>query len=309
MDPETEEWNERNKTYVIEQQDSFEALSVDAWNNFMRSNRRKSMARRSCMLLFLCVAALSAFTALAVVVRRNKAESNSSNSLAFASEAETQSVNTVSPSDIFDVADDSTASPSDLLDFADDSTASASPSDLTDTVDDSTASASPSDLTDTADDSTASASPSDLTDAADDSTASASPSDLTDAADDSTASPSEITETSVSLVAEPGCSVVTTDATCYVADSTISVSIFNCSPMERDWIGIYSEGSDVSNLGEPFLWFRSCSSSSCEGEIDMSSPDATLAEGSYQAHLIRRNPGGPYVSYQASTPFQVASSC
>ena len=57
-------------------------------------------------------------------------------------------------------------------------------------------------------------------------------------------------------------------------------------------------------------WLWTCGSQNCRGEVEVDTLRfPNLQVGTYVAHLIRRNSGGPYSSYAASPTFQVQNMC
>lgn len=94
----------------------------------------------------------------------------------------------------------------------------------------------------------------------------------------------------------------------------IQLAFVNCDPTEDDWIGIYSAPaiSDLSDLGIPIDWLWTCGTQDCAGEVmvDALPFGDGLAAGTYEAHLVRRNSGGPYSSYVGTGfDFSVAETC
>jgi hypothetical protein len=128
---------------------------------------------------------------------------------------------------------------------------------------------------------------------------------------------SPTTEPSSAPSSEPTIQVCTdmiqADLGCYSPQTTINIEFENCNPFEDDWIGIYQDDSqlDLNDLGDSLLWLWTCGSQSCVGQVfvDTLPFDGNLEMGTYVAHLVRRNSGGPYSSYAASRPFDVASTC
>jgi hypothetical protein len=106
---------------------------------------------------------------------------------------------------------------------------------------------------------------------------------------------------------------VQSDLDCYEFQTSIDISFDNCEPVEDDWIGIYAQDSnvDLNNLGDPLTWLWNCGSQSCRGEVlvDTLPFGDDLEVGTYVAYMIRRNSGGPYSSYAASSSFDIATTC
>ena len=119
---------------------------------------------------------------------------------------------------------------------------------------------------------------------------------------------------------------------CYLQGQHLIVSMRNCAPLPDDWLGVYPTvvSSDVDDLGEPLEWMWTCGNHYCRGPVErgilaftnlrrindylLSKSNATtesLEESSmtmFRIHLVRRNPGGPYVSYASSKAFEIVPS-
>jgi hypothetical protein len=108
--------------------------------------------------------------------------------------------------------------------------------------------------------------------------------------------------------------LVQADKTCYLRRSMINIAFENCEPLVDDWMGIYRDDPDnldLNNLGNSLMWLWTCGSINCQGVVfDDTLPfGGGLPEGTYVAHLIHRNSGGPYSSYAASEPFEISTDC
>jgi hypothetical protein len=103
---------------------------------------------------------------------------------------------------------------------------------------------------------------------------------------------------------------INTSKSCYLVGQHIVVDFENCAPVEDDWLAVYESNADATNLGDPILWMWTCGDVFCQGqqvysdllEFAFSVP---LHPGSYRAHLLRRNSGGPYSAYTSSLAFVV----
>lgn len=116
----------------------------------------------------------------------------------------------------------------------------------------------------------------------------------------------------------PGCQdELSANEVCFEEYTIMFVTFQNCNPLVNDWVGIFDvTSSEVSlfDLGEPVMWLWTCNSQeldeACEPTYFDSLPFGPgLPAGTYQAHLVRRNPGGPYSSYAASDEWEVAEQC
>lgn len=101
-----------------------------------------------------------------------------------------------------------------------------------------------------------------------------------------------------------------TDQLCYYSgQEDIAVSFHNKEPLPDDWVAIYEENADSSDLGDPLAWRWLCGyhHSKCKVQYGAALFGAELAEGTYKAVLARRNRHGPYSSYAESHQFQITS--
>jgi hypothetical protein len=109
---------------------------------------------------------------------------------------------------------------------------------------------------------------------------------------------------------------IVTDNTCYAPYTMMNIAFNNCDALGDDWVGIYqSPVTELEDLGNPLMWLWTCNSQElddCEGVgtfADELPFGGGLPAGNYEAHLVRRNSGGPYASYTGSPSFSVSDSC
>jgi hypothetical protein len=105
---------------------------------------------------------------------------------------------------------------------------------------------------------------------------------------------------------------ITTTKSCYLVGQHLVVDFENCLPFKDDWLAVYESNADATNLGDPILWMWTCGNEFCWGQVfsDVLAFAFTvpLYPGSYRAHLLRRNSGGPYLAYASSLAFVVEDS-
>jgi hypothetical protein len=106
-------------------------------------------------------------------------------------------------------------------------------------------------------------------------------------------------------------SIITTKS-CYFVGQHMVVDFENCLPSEDDWLAVYESNANATNLGEPILWMWTCGDEFCRwpvySDVLAFAFSVPLHPGSYRAHLLRRNSGGPYWAYASSLAFVVEDS-
>jgi hypothetical protein len=114
----------------------------------------------------------------------------------------------------------------------------------------------------------------------------------------------------------PTCrSTITVNNICFLGwlDDVI-VDFVNCDPQDDDWVAIWPENDDPSNLSENYIdWTWSCGTQSCLG-----APNANrvifeknrLPLGTFRVYLLHdMSTEGPYFSNTMSQPFLVTNYC
>ena len=105
---------------------------------------------------------------------------------------------------------------------------------------------------------------------------------------------------------------ITTTKSCYFVGQHMVVDFENCLPLEDDWLAVYESDANATNLGDPILWMWTCGDEFCQGPVYSDvlafAFSVPLNPGSYRAHLLRRNSGGPYLAYASSLAFVVEDS-
>lgn len=117
----------------------------------------------------------------------------------------------------------------------------------------------------------------------------------------------------------PNCDeIIYTNKDCYVKGEAIAIFFAQCAPQPDDSVAVYYSTADNNDLGENYrLWVWACGDQDCQGKAEVGAitfDDSNSRENvwplnpspvGYQVHLIRRNPGGPNVSYAQSNLFYV----
>jgi hypothetical protein len=120
----------------------------------------------------------------------------------------------------------------------------------------------------------------------------------------------------------PNCDeIIYTNKDCYVKGEAIAIFFAQCAPQPDDSVAVYYSTADDDDLGENYrLWVWACGDQVCQGKAEVGAitfDDSNSHEAGtdvwplnpspvgYRVHLIRRNSGGPNVSYARSNLFYV----
>jgi len=134
----------------------------------------------------------------------------------------------------------------------------------------------------------------------------------------STSNPTEMVDESSASTNEPPStcqSSLTSDKLCYIEDEdVIVVDFINCRPRSVDWVGIWRDAEDPSNLSQDFYaWTRSCGSKSCRGaptSMQLAFEASGLGLDTFRAFLVHNTTDGtPYIVKAMSEPFVVTRDC
>lgn len=111
---------------------------------------------------------------------------------------------------------------------------------------------------------------------------------------------------------------IRTDQSCYsFAKQEITTSFFNRDPEMGDWIGVYAESDDSTELGTPVAWYWTCGNKKDKCRTSVGTVTFPwLPPGKYRVLMARHVEGskgfkGPITSYAESQPFEVVrgNSC
>ena len=108
-------------------------------------------------------------------------------------------------------------------------------------------------------------------------------------------------------------SVVLSDQKCYTfGKQHLNFTFVNVEPQREDWIGIYTDGVDLTDLGPPVSWYWLCDSNKRD-KCKASRGTATfpwLPPGKYKAVLSRnlKHGKGPYASFGPSSAYAASET-
>ncbi len=127
--------------------------------------------------------------------------------------------------------------------------------------------------------------------------------------------PTNVTAHEATQQATPCQSSITVDKACYVEDEDlIFINFIDCTPKNEDWVGIWKDGEDITNLSEDYYaWAMSCGTKSCHGapvSMRIAFESYGLGLDTFRAFLIHDTPDGtPYIVEAMSESFVVTDNC